>query len=58
MSEHDFSGESVEEIASQHPSAGDDAQVEGVEQKGNNEGEEQGEDGESGAGVDYAGSGL
>lgn len=42
----------VEEIARSHPSAGgDDAQ--GVEQQGNTEGEES-----SGAGEDYAGSGL
>ena len=58
MTEHDFEGESVEEIARQHPSAGDDSEPEGVEQEGNTEGDERAEDGGPGAGVDYAGSGL
>jgi len=58
MSEHDYEGQSVEEIARQHPSAGDSSQVQGVEQEGNTEGEERAEDGGPGAGEDYAGSGL
>jgi hypothetical protein len=58
MSEHDFEGESVEEIARQHPSAGDGDQVEGVEQVDNTEGDETAADGGPGAGEDYAGSGL
>lgn len=58
MSEHDFEGESVEEIARQHPSAGDDSQVEGNEQSDNTDGETSAADGGPGAGEDYAGSGL
>jgi len=48
----------VEEIARQHPSAGDDSEVEGVEQEGNTEGDERAADGGPGAGEDYAGSGY
>lgn len=57
-SEHDFEGESVEEIARQHPSAGDDSQLEGEEQVNNTEGDERAEDGGPGAGEDYGGSGY
>jgi hypothetical protein len=58
MTEHDYENASVEEIARQHPSAGDDSQVEGAEQADNTEGEETAADGGPGAGEDYAGSGL
>lgn len=48
----------VQEIARSHPSAGDDSEVEGVQQEGNTSAEEQAGDGGTGAGGDYAGSGL
>jgi hypothetical protein len=48
----------VEEIARHHPSAGDDSEVEGVEQEGNTDGDERAADGGPGAGEDYAGSGY
>jgi hypothetical protein len=49
-------GDSIEEIARQHPSADDGSQVQGAEQADNSE--EQAQDGGPGAGEDYAGSGL
>jgi hypothetical protein len=48
----------IEEIAKSHPSAGDDSQVEGVEQEDNTADDEQAADGGTGSGVDYAGSGF
>jgi hypothetical protein len=47
----------IEEIARAHPSAGGD-EAQGVEQGGNTEGDEHAADGGTGAGEDYAGSGL
>lgn len=54
----DDADQSVQEIARSHPSAGDDSEPEGVEQRGNTEGDERAADGGTGAGEDYAGSGF
>ena len=51
-------GARVEELARQHPSAGDGSEVEGTEQEGNTEGDERAADGGRGAGEDYSGSGY
>ena len=57
MTEHDYENASIEEIARQHPSAGE-SEPEGAEQVGNTDADEAAADGGPGAGEDYAGSGL
>lgn len=60
MSEHDNTDETtpVEEIALDHPSAGDAADAEGERQGDSADGEEAAPETGSGAGEDYAGSGY